>query len=165
MDIRLVEGIKWQMHLPVLQSHSSLGILQMPLTVPHLNRLWFDDTMRAVLTAVSWPGWLGKGDGVWACCCPLRLDLQVLKSVWLDRQGLSCCVLNPTERRVLTVYLRGEQMFPSNWAKFWGNLQQLKGHVFERLCRTGCRSVRSILLLSKPVFSCAYMRSEILVLS
>ncbi|KAM7324781.1 hypothetical protein ACRRTK_017086 [Alexandromys fortis] len=56
-----------------------------------------------------------------------ELDLQVLKSVCLDRQGLTCCVLNPTERRVLTVYLQGEQMFPSNRAKFRSNLQQLKG--------------------------------------
>ena len=136
MDIRLVEGIKWQMHLSVFQSHYILGILQMPPTVPHLPVFWSDDMIRAVLTAVSWPRWLREGDGMWTCCCPPELDLQASGSVWLDRQGLTCCVLNPTERRVLTVYLQGEQMFRSNWAKFWGNLQQLKGHAFKRLCRT-----------------------------
>ena len=124
------------MHLSVFQSHYILGILQMPLIVPHLNMLWFDDMIRAVLTAVSWPSWLRKGDGLRTCCCPPELDLQVLVSVWLDRQGLTCCVLNPTEKKVHTVYLQGEQMFPSNRAKFWGNLQQLKGHVFKRSCRT-----------------------------
>lgn len=95
-----------------------------------------------------------------------ELDLQVLKSVCLDRQGLTCCVLNPTERRVLTVYLQGEQMFPSNRAKFRSNLQQLKGHAFKRLCRTQAVAVRALYCCFLSQFSHVHICAlEIIVLS
>lgn len=130
------------MHLSVFQSHCVLGILQMPLMVPHLNMFWFDDMIRTVLTAVSWPGWLRKGDGMWTCCCPSRTWFTSIGVCVIGQTRAHCCVLKPTERKVLTVYLQGKQMFQSNGAKFWSNLQQLKGHAFKRFCRTQAVTVR-----------------------
>lgn len=54
--------------------------------------------------------------------------------MWSVRKGLAGCALNPTERKVLTVSLQGEQMFLTELSQIHGNLQLLKGHVFKRGC-------------------------------
>lgn len=141
------------MHLSVFQSHYILGILQMPLIVPHLNMFWFDDMIRAVLTAVSWPSWLRKGDGLRTCCCPPELDLQVLVSVWLDRQGSLAVFWIQLRRKSIQYTCKENRCFhqtePNSEATF-SNLKVMysKGHVGHRPQHSACSS----LLLSSLVF-------------
>lgn len=105
------------------------GILQMPLTFPLLNMLWFDDMLRAALTAIEWPHWLGWGDWMQACCCQPKLDLQVLDRLRLAGKG---CGESQMRKTSWQRTYQGNRCFWLNWAKFTGNLQLLKGCVFRK---------------------------------